>query len=343
MKKLFSNRSLVSGLSSLLLLTFFAVGTLSVSCNRSTEETPPGGVAEKDIILGSHTPNQSITLREPLTLPKGITLPAGTLLRKSEDDPYSLAYQLPQGYKLVGRATGSSGKPVVPPGTPLSTAYGSVTCSCTSGTGCSPYVASLGGQTTIGCNLGASCSQCTKKVTALVAPPAAGGAPSIPSATGKQEIGEASIINFNLGISFVTNPEMKAATTSPTDAFLDLPDVQAALQQFMTGHQRSNLQQVYQAKTYAELPDNYVVAGISLFGKLIFVPIDRDLNDLLGSKLLNEYVLEKSEAKNGRLAGYSCACGSGTSGCTLGSKSIVLVGSVTYCNATVCSVCTLKW
>jgi hypothetical protein len=31
-----------------------------------------------------------------------------------------------------------------------------------------------------------------------------------------------------------------------------------------------------------------------------------------------------------KTAGYNFGCGSGTSGCTLGSKSIVLVGSVTY-------------
>jgi hypothetical protein len=330
----------MSALSSVLIMVFFASAVLFVSCNRSSEEAAPGGIADKNILLGNNTSNKSITLDEPLNLAEGITLPKGTVLSQAEDDPYSLMYQLPKGYKLVGRTSGANNKL----GTPVATTFGSVTCSCTSGSGCSPYVASLGGKPTIGCNLGASCSQCTKKVTALLAPlPNSGGGIALPSIKNKSEIEEADIINFNVGISFVTNPEMKAATTSPMDAFLELPEVQAALQQFMTGYQKSNLHQVYGAKTFAELPDNYVIAAMSLYGKLIFVPIDRDLNDLFATKLLNDYVFEKSEAKNGRVAGYSCSCGSGTSGCTLGSKSIVLVGSVTYCNATVCRVCTLSW
>lgn len=331
----------MSACTLLLMAGLFASGAFFVGCNRSTGEAAPGGIADKDIILGGNTANKSVTLREPLPLAEGITLPIGTVLSKAEDDPYSLVYQLPKGYKLVGRMTGVNNKL----GAPVSTAYGSVTCSCTAGSGCDPYVAEIGKNTTIGCNLGARCSQCTKKVTALLAPPTTTGGTgaALPSLKDKVEMAEAGIINFNLGISFVTNPEMMAATTSPTDAFLELPEVQVALQKFMTGHQQSNLQQVYEAKTFAELPDSYVIVAMSLYGKLIFAPIERDLNNLLATKLLNDYVFEKSEAKNGRVAGYSCSCGSGTSGCILGSKSVVLVGSVTYCSASVCSVCTLKW
>ena len=333
----------MSALTLLLMAGLFASGAFFVGCNRSPGEAAPGGVADKDIILGGNTANKSVTLREPLPLAEGITLPIGTVLSKAEDDPYSFVYQLPKGYKLTGRTVGTNNKP----GTPVSTTYGSVTCSCTSGTGCSPYVASLGGQTTVGCNLGSRCTECTKKVSALVAPAGSGDGMVFPALGDKTEIKteivEADLVNFNLGISFVTNPEMKAATTSPTEAFLELPEVQAALQQFMTGHQQSNLPQVYRAKTFAELPDNYVIAAMSLYGKLILAPIDRDLNDMLGNKFFNDYVFEKSEAKNGRVAGYTCSCDSGGSGCTYGTKSIVLVGSVNYCNATVCRVCTLRW
>lgn len=323
----------------LLLLTLFASGAFFAGCNRSPEEASPDGVADEDIILGSNTANQSVTLRAPLNFTEGVTLPEGTILSKAEDDPYSLVYQLPKGYKLVGRTVGVTNQL----GAPVSTAFGSVTCSCTSGTGCSLYVASLGGKTLIGCNLGSRCSQCTKTVTALIAPAVNAGGASFPSTKGKMAIEEADIINFNLGISFVTNPQMKAATTSPTSAFMELPEVQAALQAFMKGHQESSLQQVYKAKTMSELPDNYVLAAMSLYGKLILAPIDSDLNDMLGNKLLNDYVFEKSDEKSGRVAAYTCSCDSGGSGCTYGSKSVVLVGSVKYCNATVCRVCTLSW
>lgn len=329
----------MSALTLLLIVSLFASGAFFVSCNRSSEEASPGGVADKDIVLGSNTSNQSVTLREPLSLVEGITLPVGTILSKAEDDPYSFVYQLPEGYKLIGRTVGANSKL----GTPVSTAYGSVTCSCTSGTGCSPYVASLGSQTMVGCNLGSRCTECTKKVTALIAPVIHVGGPALPSIKGKMEIEEADIINFNLGISFVTNPEMKAATTSPTSVFFELPQVQANLQKFMTGHQESNLQQVYKAKTMSELPDNYVLAAMSIYGKLILAPIDRDLHTFLGNKLTNEYVFDKSDEKSGRVAGYTCSCDSGGSGCIYGSKSVVLVGSVKYCDATVCRVCTLSW
>lgn len=311
-------------------LSFWAVASLLlavgialtvISCNRHDEPGTrlPNGVTADDILLGPDTRNESITLAAPLALEDGLVLPEGTVVSKDAADPYALNYRLPEGHKVVTKSPG---------GRYNYEFSGKITCSCTAGTGCSPYVAKIGGSTASGCVMSKTCTQCKQSTSST--------SPGMPLA----------IINFDLGVEYVTNPQAKAATVSPTAGFLDIPAVQEALQQFAKGCQRTNLEEVYKAKHYSQLPENYVIAAVSVFGRLVFVPVDASISTFVASRFTNDYVFGTGSAAAGRTAydfssKASCKCDSGTTGCKLGTKSVPLVGSVTYCDAQTCRTCTL--
>lgn len=85
------------------------------------------------ILLGPSTTHKQITLREEFILRNGVTLPVGTVISKMEDDPYSLSYTVPEGYLITGVSQAN--------GRVVATMAGSITCTCTKGSGCSPFIA----------------------------------------------------------------------------------------------------------------------------------------------------------------------------------------------------------
>ncbi len=316
-----------------LLTVVIASSLFFVRCNRGEDELPmhlPQGVSAKDIIIGPNTANSAIELDDVLKLEDGTQLPAGTVISKDPNNPYSFNFELPEGYKVMGRDP-ASGRTAIG-------FAGALTCSCTSGTGCSPYVATIGGKKYSGCVMGSNCTSCQQKTSGTLSDP--GGRKAV-------MLENAEIVNFNENITFLTSREELANTSSPSSQFIESPEIQKELQAFIAGYQKHDLAAVHKARDYNELPENYVLIAFNVYGRVLFAPVDETIT-LSANPILNDFVIDPSSSDEagrtsiGFATKYSCKCSSGTSGCTLKTKSVPLVGSVVYCDAGLCKTCTLE-
>lgn len=299
-------------------VTFIALFLTFVSCQKNDELA---NAPEKQL-LGPDTDNTSLTLNEPLTLKSGMVLPSGTIISKIPDDPYSLQYELPDSYRVYDK----SGRVALPE---VSTQRGKVTCTCTKGSGCSPYVASLE-KKTIGCNMSSKCTSCDQKITNRV-----GTTIEVPE-----------LINLNLKTEIIADKDMLSKTTSPTASFFDLPEVQKELRLFAKAFQHSNLENVYNANLPGDLPEGYSMVAISVFGKAVMIPIDADMAPFatgLGNFAYNPH----KSARVGNIAlpvKAMCECSAGNKkGCNYGSRKIPFVGSIEWCDAGGCTQCSLSF
>ncbi|MCC5612831.1 hypothetical protein LC612_40645 [Nostoc sp. CHAB 5834] len=274
-----------------------------------------GGQKAK-IDLGPSTPNDFVVLGKEAFVDEQLILPKGTKIEKIKDDPYSFAYTLPQGYSI----TGKNGR--IAAGV-LATA-GKVTCKCTKGSGCSPFVFSLQ-QITVGCLMNDQCTACTKIVSARV------GAEDV-------EITDSQLIDFTQDIHFVTEKSELAKSKCISSAILDVKEVQEGLRKFLYSYQGKNTEQLYKATSIEEMPSNYEFVAVSVYGRVLLAPMDKTLSFFLTNPVTNDGYVSRA-----RLAAkQSCKCNAGT-GCTKGKKTVPFIGSVVYCEAGKCTDCTLTY
>ena len=263
------------------------------------------------IILGPNTQNNFIILNDNVVVKDDFVLPKGTRISKIKDDPYSFSFELPSDYILAG-ATKS-----------IEIAQGNVTCKCTKGTGCSPFVSTIS-QQTIGCLMNDQCTACTKTVSARI------GVEQI-------EINNPQVVDLTKGVHFVTDKSELSDLKCINAEILDIKRIQDDIRKFVNAYQVQNTEQLYMARNLEEIPANYEYVTLSAYGRAMLVPIDRTVALFLTNPLTNDGYVPRARVA----ATHSCKCNSGTVGCTKGSKSIPLVGAVIYCEAGRCTDCTL--
>ena len=277
------------------------------------------------MLLGPDTPEKQITLTQELTLENGVTLPIGSVIGKIDNDPYSLRYKLPKGYIVTGVADAS--------GREIAATLGSITCTCTEGGGgCSPFVGTSLGQTVTGCALGRKCKQCkgssgARKGVINVSP----DGPSI-------EASGMDIINLKDGIHFVTTKSELDSLKCPSSFFIATDEIQKEVYNFISGFQKDKIEEVRRAEDSADLPKEYTLIHVSVYGRVFLMPVQKSLT-LSASPFLNELIVQ-GPSSNARMAAASCKCLSGSKGCALTKRS-AFIGNVVYCDAGGCTSCKL--
>jgi hypothetical protein len=293
-----------------------------ISCQKDTnvpiqndDEYMDLGGEKVKVLLSKNTKNDSYVLNTSMTLEDKTILPKGTRFEKVPGDPSTFLYTLPEGYTLIGKSGARQQT--------MAATAGKVTCTCTSGSGCSPYIADFK-QNTTGCLMGNGCDQCTKKTSARIG-------------VSEAEITESEIIDLNKGISFATEDAEIAKLPCSTALFLSSEIVQTKLREFIQAYQLKNTEELYKAKSIEEMPSNYEMVVVNVFGRSLLVPVDATVSPLLTNRLTNGGVVSRARLA----AGVTCKCESGTSGCTKGAYSIPFVGSVVYCEAGRCQSCSI--
>jgi hypothetical protein len=274
------------------------------------------------LLLGVESSNSQLTLSQELKLEnQSITLPVGTVLQKVKDNPNTLTYTLPDGYKAIGQT--SDGKAKIAAG-------GSVTCSCTQGRECSPYIASLGKNQSIGCAATGNCTKCNMSVNG-----ARLGATD-------EAFSTTEIINFNNPVHFVTSKAELATLISPSHTLMELEEVRKQIVDFAGGYQVDDLEALNKSTGPDDLPTSYSYLHVNVYGRLIMLPVQTSLT-LSANPLVNEILRENSRA-GARAAAtvYKCSCNAGRKGCIMNSGSVLLAKAV-YCDAGECTSCTLSW
>lgn len=294
---------------------------------------------ETHFILGPDTKNTSVTLPEDFKLEgTDITFPKGTVLKRLENNPYTLAFELPEGVIMYDKAAKTSFTfptgPTLPGsgGTDFS-GSGTVSCTCTAGSGCSPFIADLK-QKTVGCVMGNQCSTCTKTVKTKGVP-----------------IDSPDIVDTRVDMEFISREEDMVETTSPNLAFLNLPQVQEELRYYARAFYLGSpavKEKVMTAKTAEALPEGYVIQAISIFGRSMYAPYPAERDPLLVA--FGQYYYDPHDKRAGRGTIFSfpgatqpsCTCSGGGEGCSLKTQTIPFMGTITYCDAGTCKTCTLK-
>ncbi|MBD2702577.1 hypothetical protein IC229_18155 [Spirosoma sp. BT702] len=285
-----------------------------------------GGKKVDKILIGPDTPNQEITLTQELTLDNGLILPIGTVISRIENDPSSLRYRLPESYLVTGVSAG---------GRQLASSAGTITCSCTQGNGCTPFVAMSGKNLVEGCALGKYCSSCKTTRSARQGIIIEGKDETWVEASGLD------IINIKEGIHFVIDRKELDSLKCPFSFIIGAGEIQKEVFDFMDGFQKDKLEQVRSAKTIADIPVEYSLIHVSVYGRVFLMPVQRSLAENSTNPLLNELILTGPNA-NPRMATASCRCTSGSKGCKLVERN-ALIGKAIYCEAGECVTCQLKY
>lgn len=265
------------------------------------------------VLLSQDTKNESVILEKESYF-GGLILPVGTKIEKIRDNPYALNYTLPEGYITIGKNARTQQSTY--------TTAGKITCTCTKGSGCSPYVATIFGTVYTGCAMSRTCSSCDQKNARI--------------GQDEPEILDGEVIDMNKGISFITEDSDIKNVTSANSIFLDVKFIEDSLVKFASAFQLNNRKELYESKGVEDMPKNYEMVRVSVFGKALLIPIDIELSPLLGNPVTNAGMISRA-----RLSATTCKCESGSIGCVKGTRSIPLLGSVIYCDSGKCTKCTL--
>lgn len=282
------------------------------------------GAKFDNLLLGIESSNTHLILERELSIEnQGVTLPAKTVLQKVDGDPNTLTYALPAGYKVVG--TSANGKA-------RAAAGGSVTCNCTQGTGCSPYVATFMKNQSIGCAASGKCSKCNLTVT--------GGSPRIGASD--DTLNNIEIVNFNQETHFITTKEELSRTVSPSKTLMELDEVRQQIVYFAKAYQIDDLEALNKSTGIENVPSTYTYIHVNIYGRAILLPVQNNLVNA-ANPLFNE-IIRDATSPNGRIAAtvYKCKCNTAGSGCSLNNGSLLLAKAY-WCEAGSCNSCTLSW
>lgn len=256
----------------------------------------------------------------------GFLFPEGTDVGIHEDESGKrfIRFELPESHRLIGRVDpsfpGLGGQVMRTPG-------GDITCTCTGGSGdCEPFCAGSGDERTCGCRIDPDCSQCLIEQSRMMQTDQ--GLVRVP-------FEEAVIANLGVGIRFVVNEADLASLSCPTSALFEDPEILAELQEYVGYHQRHNVEEARAARTREELPDNYVMAPVNVYGNLVWVPVEKGTSLAVS---LGRVVRGEAKTPGG---GGTCSCSSGGGSCQHFRESIPLIGWAEWCESRGCSSCTL--
>ncbi len=203
---------------------FLLIAIIVFGCSQKDKENslipddvvPNYGSKFDKILLGPDTSNDQVTLDNDIIIEgEKITLPAGTILTKVKGNNNTLTYSLPDGYKIVGRDENGKARLM---------AGGSITCNCSVGKGCSPYVETLGNQSSMGCARTGNCTKCSMTY--------GNGRVGV----SEEVFSEVELINFNNPLHFVTDNKEFATLTSPNKILMELEEVKKEIDLFAKGY-----------------------------------------------------------------------------------------------------------
>jgi hypothetical protein len=290
-------------------------------------------------------PSASTTLPHDYRLSNGVVLPAGTVLSDAADAsgrPY-IHFRLPEGHKLVSAAAATENG-----GGGVLEEEGGITCTCTEGTGgCSPFRAQGPGGSAIGCSMDSRCTKCEQAVTSLDRTGA-----GVRLRTDRA----ADILHVAAGISFVTDPEELEALSCPGRAAFAWEGFGRGISEFLDGVQLDGRAAVRAATSREQLPDNYTMMFINVYGKVLRVPVQRGMS--LSEQVANVF-FSLARAGAGQQGAASmdegsggvveedgkttCKCLSGSAGCSYQRKSAPVIGYAEWCDAKGCDSCQMSW
>jgi hypothetical protein len=207
---------------------------------------------------------------------------------------------------------------------------GTVNCKCIKGSGCNPFVAEppVGGSQAVGCT-STACEVCTMKT-------------SVSFMEHLIEISKPGIIDKTEKIHFITEKEELLSLNNPNEKMFEDSWFMEEIINFVKGYQVNNIEEMKNAKNIEELENlGYINMPVSVYGYLIYLPIEKDLimSSNLGFNSALKYMMQLADD----VGRSTCACESGSSGCTKKTKNTVICGSVVYCEAGACKNCTLSY
>lgn len=270
------------------------------------------------------------TLSEPQPLFDGIVLPVGTELRDGVYDngkPF-IRFQLPEGYKLVGKiGDGDVGYEAR-----LETG-GDITCECTSGDGeCLPFHAEGSGEEAVGC-IHRGCTTCLGTVS---------GNLQSDEGTRGPIFSDAVVLSMNENVGLVNGIDELNSLACFKPWVLEVEPIREEVNQFISEMRGSDAHEVASAANRDELPDEYRMLPVNVFGTLVITPVSKELSSfemLLGGETFQP----AKEAIEGGRGSCSCSDEDGNGECKHVKESIPILGSVEYCDPSGCDACTLTY
>ncbi len=257
------------------------------------------------------SPN-GLVLDQPARLDDGTILPKGTIISKITGDEHSIKIQLPAGFSYVGYAMTSEHG--IPTAQVIKLETVKVTCTCNSGSGCSPFTA--GGK--VGCTAG-NCTNCTMTTSSI--------------ANGRStQIIKGGVIDLNTETHFITTKNELYNTPSAFKAMFDLKAIQDQVKKLEGFQDKNDLSTIEKGI----IPVGYQYLPAIIYGREVFVLVKKDLTI---SSDPDPRVSEVARMFSEETQKITCTCNSGTSGCTAQSADF---GQVKYCDAGSCKSCTLS-
>ena len=242
-------------------------------------------------------------------------------------------FRLPEGYALLGREV-ETGEATLAPG-------GGVICTCTEGGGgCSPFRASRGGETMVGCIMDPDrCSSCDLSALTLDGP------------EGSAVLRDLTVLDRERPVKLVETREEAATLRCATSTLMESEAAVEALAAYVRPFQGPDPAYVQNADP-DDLEDDVISAPFDVFGHIVWAPILLQITEeeptgplALTSELIWDRfaTTEADEAlAPGGGGGGSYTCESGEGGCTYGRRRIIGVGTAEWCEAGGCNTCTLN-
>lgn len=251
-----------------------------------------GPVSSPDEVAVSFNVPNSMQRDDGLTECGRTWIPEGTTTQMMPNG--SMNFNVPEGYSVINHNGPKRGQ--------LS-AQGTVTCTCTKGSGdCSP--ASDG--SSVGCLIGAGCQTCSRKASA-------------------------SVVQREIGIRFATKNEVETLPLG-NSLMMEVPELAQELRAF----RKANALEAgdFEVPTVVTddsivAQDDYVLMPINAFGRILYTKMKRTSAKQFG------------KVGMGLGAKGTCSCTSGSSGCTYWSSFGYFgceAGSCTSCSLTSSSV-----
>ena len=277
------------------------------------------------------------------TLPTGLILPPGTVALEARDVDGTpvVHFTLPEGYVLV---SSNGAEPAA------SFSDGTLTCKCTKGKGCSPFVASGPGGKVKGCTMSDTCTQCTGQVQP---------ARVVGSSLHRLASTQVDILHLASGVRFITGPEgLDSVQCLRSAAAVEWEPFRRGVAEFLDLYQARDEETRAALRTIRDdepLPSGFTMTYINAYGKLMRVPMQQGVtitqvmteNAFAWSGMpLQRTGVSPHTPSGGAAAPASgkptCRCVSGEGGCTYHSQGIPGLGRAEWCEAGPCSECAME-
>jgi hypothetical protein len=235
--------------------------------------------------------------------------PNGTII--TYDNDHEMSVKVPEGWKYVYKELGD-GEEI--PARMSGGGGGGISCDCTSGSGCHPFV-DIRGNGGGGCLVSVECKSCNKSITVSY---------TLDGVLKEFEVSKGGYVNLNQGVTFARLDQTLPAVF---EEMYDIPEVVEGIQEFIDEVQAGSNPEPLVDGYYLLAPDGYVFAAINVFGRATTILVSNDVAE--------SYNLAISGVSSVRLG---CTCTEGSGNCEImklsGGWACVVSGDCKSCSAT---------